>query len=421
MHPALAVLLGLLCALLLPRWRVPLGLAFLIGAAAMGLSAGLAPAVVGAGFWGVMIDPATWIFVVQVTLVFVLSTVMRLVGSLDVLVGSAGALIKNRRARLASLPALVGLLPMPGGAVVSAPMIDRTRCSVALLPLDKNLINYWYRHIWEVCWPLYPPLLLAATFLPDRDTTKLCLIQVPLMAALLILGWLFILRRVPGGEDGSRDDAPDTGFLFSALLPLVVAIGGMPVIGTILERSFPGSDVGGIGLVLSLAAGLVCALLQNGFRHLASALAEPKVWSLLVLAFAVKIFGGLVGVTGAGVATADLVRLGGLPPILVVIVLPMFIGFVSGATIAMVTVSFPVVVALVGGGADAESLLPWLMLAYAMGFVGYMLSPVHLCLLLSSRFFGEVLSRSYRPLVPPLLLFVVASGLLFLAYRSLGS
>ena len=144
MHPALSVLVGLAVALLLNRWRVPLGLAFVAGAATITLGSGLGLTATGAAFGEVLGAPKTWAFAGQVTLVFVLSIVMKLAGGLDVLVEAAGALIRNRRARLASLPALVGLLPMPGGAVVSAPLVDQTRCDVELGARDKNLINYWF-------------------------------------------------------------------------------------------------------------------------------------------------------------------------------------------------------------------------------------------------------------------------------------
>ena len=421
MHPALAVVLGLVLALLLSRWRVPMGAAFLVGAATMAFAAGMGLDETGAAFGVVFAAGSTWVFAAQVTLVFVLSIVLKLSGSLDVLVAAAGALISNRRLRLASLPALVGLLPMPGGAVVSAPLVDRMRCDVTLETRDKNLINYWFRHVWEVCWPLYPPLLLAATFLPDGDMAKLCASQAPLMLLLLIAGWWFVLRRVPEGRDSLSDDRPPRGQFVRALLPFIVVIVAMPIMRVIMGLALPASSSGGVGLIAALSLGLIVALQLGGGGLLISALKEKRVWDLLVLALGVKLFGGMVGSTGAAQATAGLVRDGGLPPLLAIALLPMFIGFVSGATIAVVTVSFPVIVALIEGGASADSLLPYLVLGYAMGFIGYMLSPVHMCLVLSSKFFDEPMGGAYRRLVMPLLVFLAGSVGVFTALRALLS
>lgn len=421
MHPALAVTFGLVIALLLTRWRVPMGAAFLVGAVAMALSTGRGPAWTAAALGEVLAAGSTWVFACQVTLVFVLSVVLRLAGSLDVLVAAAGALIRNRRIRLASLPALVGLLPMPGGAVVSAPLVERMRCDVELGTRDKNLINYWFRHVWEVCWPLYPPLLLAATFLPDGDMAKLCASQAPLMCLLVVVGWWFILRRVPGGCDSLSDERPENGQLARALLPLIVVIVAMPVMGAVMGSVLPQSSSGGVGLVGALVLGLVTALALGGAGLLLGAIKERRVWDLLVLALGVKVFGGMVGSTGAAQKTADLVRDGGLPPLLAIAFLPLFVGFVSGATIVVVTVSFPVIVALVGGDTPVSALLPYLVLGYAMGFIGYMLSPVHMCLVLSSKFFGETVAGAYRRLGPPLTVFLVGSVGVFAALRALLS
>lgn len=420
MHPALAVVLGLVIALLLSRWRVPMGVAFLLGAGAMAFGTGMGVRDTGEAFGGVLTAGSTWVFAAQVTLVFVLSVVLKLAGSLEVLVAAAGAVIRNRRVRLASLPALVGLLPMPGGAVVSAPLVEQTRCDVDLGSKDKNLINYWFRHVWEVCWPLYPPLLLAATFLPDGDMAKLCASQAPLMALLLVAGWWFILRRVPGGLDSLSDSRPGRWQLGRALLPLVVVIASMPVMGEAMELVVSEKSSGGLGLVVALVLGLAVALALGGVGLLVPALKEKKVWSLLVLALGVKVFGGMVAQTGAAQATADLVHDGDLPPLLAIAFLPFFVGFVSGATIAVVTVSFPVILALLGD-APAGALLPHLVLGYAMGFIGYMLSPVHMCLVLSSKFFGETVAGAYGRLWAPLLLFLAGSAGVFAALRALLS
>ena len=185
--------------------------------------------------------------------------------------------------------------------------------------------------------------------------------------------------------------------------------------------ALPASSSGGVGLIAALSLGLLVALQLGGGGLLISALKEKRVWDLLVLALGVKLFGGMVGSTGAAQATAGLVRDGGLPPLLAIALLPMFIGFVSGATIAVVTVSFPVIVALIEGGASADSLLPYLVLGYAMGFIGYMLSPVHMCLVLSSKFFDEPMGGAYRRLVMPLLVFLAGSVGVFTALRALLS
>ncbi|MFN3383450.1 MAG: DUF401 family protein, partial [Archaeoglobaceae archaeon] len=66
---------------------------------------------------------------------------------------------------VALIPLVIGLIPMPAGALVSASM---------LLPIIRNakisaerltVINYWFRHVWTPVWPLYPSVIIALAVL----------------------------------------------------------------------------------------------------------------------------------------------------------------------------------------------------------------------------------------------------------------
>ncbi len=52
---------------------------------------------------------------------------------------------------------------MPGGAIFSAPMIQEAASGLDVSGRDKVVINYWFRHVWELTWPLYPGMILAAS------------------------------------------------------------------------------------------------------------------------------------------------------------------------------------------------------------------------------------------------------------------
>src|SRR5262245_21057910 len=155
MPPPLAVLATLALILLVPR-RVALWTAFLAACLLLPLLAGKRLGD-SARLWADAASSSdTLMFTGVCAGVFVLSSILTHGGHLAVLCDFASALIPSRRFRVAVMPALVGLVPMPGGAVVSAPLIDRSLGSAEVSATDKNLINYWFRHVWEVSWPLYP-------------------------------------------------------------------------------------------------------------------------------------------------------------------------------------------------------------------------------------------------------------------------
>src|SRR4030042_1239239 len=106
---------------------------------------------------------------------------------LVLLLASLEALSRDGRVALAVIPGLIGMLPMIGGAIFSAPMVKEIGSH---LQVDRNrmtYVNYWFRHVWEWVLPVYPTLILVAALLeiPPRD---LALSQWPIMAAGIVIG-----------------------------------------------------------------------------------------------------------------------------------------------------------------------------------------------------------------------------------------
>jgi len=85
----------------------------------------------------------------------------------------------------------------------------------------------------------------------------------------------------------------------------------------------------------------------------------------------------------------------------ILIALPMLVGFAAGLSMAFVGIAFPLMLPFIitGDGLNTHALF----LAYVSGGLGYMVSPLHLCLILSADFFKARLSDVYRLMVPPLI------------------
>jgi hypothetical protein len=90
---------------------------------------------------------------------------------------------------------------------------------------------------------------------------------------------------------------------------------------------------------------------------------------------------------------------------LVVMILPFVAGLVTGLAIGFVGSSFPIVLPLAGAtipaGADAFGLMSaYIALAYAFGHLGQMMSPLHVCHVVSNKYFRTGFGPVYRELVP---------------------
>ena len=86
----------------------------------------------------------------------------------------------------------------------------------------------------------------------------------------------------------------------------------------------------------------------------------------------------------------------------------------TGLTIAFVSITFPVLMPLMGGEPPTMGLLA---LAFGSGFAGVMLSPLHLCLVLSGEYFNADMAKVYHRLWMPSALVFCAGIIPFYLFR----
>jgi hypothetical protein len=112
----------------------------------------------------------------------------------------------------------------------------------------------------------------------------------------------------------------------------------------------------------------------------------------------------MLDASGAIEVLPALFRQSGLPTGVVLFVLPFIVGLVTGLTVGFVGATFPIITAMMGGHPDPATVT----FAFASGFAGVMLSPTHLCLLLTIRYFKADMAGTYRLLyIPAALVFLV--------------
>ncbi len=340
-----------------------------------------------------------------------LSMQMKEAGILDDLVQNIQGRFSSRLS-MATLPAIIGFLPMPGGAYFSAPLVDRCDEEEKEEKIKKNLINYWFRHSWEYWCPLYPGVLLALD-LTGMDPLNFALLQSPLSLISITVGSLLLLRTI---HSSKRDIPAGTGrgdlfWLLSPLLLLILSYTFLWLIGISsgfvvlaisivitqvyiqIQRPLPASNW--IGIILSTRA-----------LHLAFVV-------LLIRGYGILIEGDLPGGGTVMAAISGELSRWGLPPLLLVMSLPFISGITTGLAIGFVGAGLPVVLAIIQ--ARGMDILPNIMLAYASGYMGMMLSPVHVCFIVSSEFFSVELLRGIIRLMPIVLASIAGGFLYYLA------
>ena len=390
----LLLILALTVVLLMKRWD--LGLVLLLNTVVVAVLFGY-PALdwvrsVARG----LVAADTVMLVGSVFLVLVLAELMRRTGASNDLVASLQVLVPDPRWTLALMPLMIGLLPMIGGAMFSAPMVDEVGSRLDLSPERKTFINYWFRHAMEYIFPLYSSLLMMAALL-GISVFAFIRVSWPLTFVALIGGALWGLVGIHRLDqpEAARDRPEAWRTFLNSTWPLLLVVLAVVVLK--------------LNMVLSLIGviGLFVAVRRVGPDQWLSALRRSFPLSTFSALAGVMIFKHVMEDAGAVNQIPQALSSLGLPAMLVAFVVPLIAGLLTGTAAATLALSVPLVAPLLAGGPlDQLTAGLWLFVA---GFSGVLLSPLHLCLALTKEYFRASWGPIYSRIVPSVALVVAAA------------
>lgn len=401
-------------ALMLAGIRLGLNLAVsaLLGSLLMGALFGMSPVAWLTAAGSAMTHEKFLLLLVIVSLILIFSDTLQRTGQserLTALISGSGHL-RRPRTRLIFFPILIGLLPMPGGAVFSAPMVRSVSAEMSFSEQEKALLNYWFRHVWEIAWPLYPGIILTVA-LAGIHLSDFLVRAWPSVALMLGIGWFFFLRKADFGQKdhGRAAQAQEHGSreILRAGAPLLIAIGGAIGLETLISTYLPQiSFEWGVIAGMILAIGAILFQNNKGISTALESLKSKNLWSMLAVITAVFIFKEILleakvidkmAAAGEGIALFS-----------AAVALPFLVGVVAGITVAYVGATFPLLIGLLQSLGMESQMIPYLILATFFGFTGVMVSPIHICFVLTCRYFATNLATTWRRLVAPSL--ALASG-----------
>lgn len=384
---------GLIILLLRFKWN--LGIVMLVASLVLGILFKMsALQIIKSSFYGI-IETSTINLAFALTLILVFENILRKTDTLKNMMASLKRVVRDSRIIMASMPALIGLLPSAGGAVFSAPMVDEASSSLNISRERKAFINYWFRHPWEYVLPLYPGIVLASAII-DVPIVKLSLLQSPLALGVILTGILWGFRGVgPSISIYSSKEGSKTSLLIS-LLPVSSVI----LMVLVLE------------IELSLALGIAIVGLWVFHRYkpkdVITNLKEGISFNIILLVAGVMVFKAILKDSGAVETLPDFFGGYGVPTTLIISLLPFIAGLLTGLTVGFVGITFPMIVHLLGYNPP----LNLIAFAFGCGYVGVLLSPVHLCLILTRDYFHADLGGIYRKMIfPSIILLTIAFGI----------
>ncbi len=334
-----------------------------------------------------------------IILITFLGRLLKELGYLDRLVDASESLVGGARTASAVLPALVGLMPMPGGALLSAPLVGKVLAKDKYTPAFKTAVNYWSRHVMEFCWPIYPGLILAAA-LTSVPLGTICLMQLPMTLLMIPIGIIFLIRRINVNNRGR-------GHLFRPFLKILSTI--WPILLAISIAA-----IFSIELLYAVALSLIVLLIveRPKWPRIREAGKSAISYRLPVLVYGVLTFQKMLELTGAIGSIPQLSAELGLPAELVIIAVSFTAGLLTGILFAMVGLGYPL---LAGYLYHPDINLANIFLAFVSGYVGMIFSPTHFCLILTNEHFRSNLGQVYHLLTKPLIILFLGGLVLYLA------
>jgi integral membrane protein (TIGR00529 family) len=402
----LKVSLVFIVLLIFLRFKWNVGYVLIIASALLSILYQMPLPVIVSTIKSTVTDPMTAQLFFALTLIRVLEMVLREKQVLAKMTEASRSLLRRKKAVIISMPLLIGLLPSLGGAYFSAPMVEEATRGLDMSPEEKGFINYWFRHPWEYVLPLYPGILLAAA-VSGIEIRSLILANATYAFLIFATGFLFSMRNVQGIRSPKElhmksavasvesETHGGTGFRVSGLISFLHLV--LVLLFVILFH---------IQLHYSLGITIIGLLVfyRFGREEIFRALKHGFALEIIVLIFGAMIFKFSMENSGAVVRLSRYFTEKGIPLLPVMFALPFVSGLLTGLTVGFVGSTFPLLISLAGGAHVNQ-----IAFAFVSGYTGVLLSPVHLCLVLTREYFKADVWGMYKRMLPACGIILVAA------------
>lgn len=396
-----AVVVAIACIPVLIRRKLSVGASLLILGLLAGVLGGLSPTVIARALIDVFAVPSALSSVLVVIEIGMLSVLMDQYGLLKRMEDAMRKLFPNARLILMLLPAMIGALQAPGGAVLSAAFVNHLGAEMGLNPAQRANVNVVSRHALMLFAPFATNMVIVKSVAPQVNTLKLGLLNLGFVVLMQLAGYFFLLRKskpleLPRVEGKERVQALG-GFLLT-FAPILLVI----LLNTLLKIPFPAALIGSIFLVF----------LIGDRKDFGRRLVRSFSPSMALLIVGVYFFQNIVGSMTELLALFSRLVSGQF------LIAVASVGTIFGMATGLMYLPLGVLIPIVASASYVSEIDMLIHLSYAFlfCFIGYFFSPLHLCQLLSDKETGCTVGErycAYLPLIPVLPAIAVALFFLY--------
>ncbi|MHC1605567.1 MAG: DUF401 family protein [Candidatus Methanofastidiosia archaeon] len=325
----------------------------------------------------------------------VIGAILQKTGKLDDIINN---LRMGKKAFLAFSAALIGLLPVPGGALLSAPLVKKASGKISK---ERSFaINIWFRHVLILIYPLSPSLLIPVK-MANLDVYDVIPYLFPLFLLMILLGYLYLLKDIK--EDIKYDKAIDKKKLVAPITIILI-----PPFLDILIKILFNLKIPEISTLIAVLTSLCAAIFfgRMNIRDLTKTAVEAKPLRFILIILNMFIFINIFKSSGIGGLISEIE----LPTVFLCVFVGFFFAFVTGRTQLSASIVIPT---FLGATGATEMPLPTFALTFFCIFVGYLISPLHPCISVSLEYFETSLNKAFKTIFPQAL---IALGIAFVIF-----
>ncbi|MEA2104598.1 MAG: DUF401 family protein [Candidatus Cloacimonadota bacterium] len=390
----LGFILSLVLMVLIARKNLWLG--FFVGAIVLGVF-NLSIVQIWQQIAKTLTTPSTLLMAFAVGIIPLIGGVLETTGMMTALVSNLNI---SRKLFLIFGPAFFGMLPMPGGALLSAPLVFRAGADI---PNEQYAaINVWFRHALILIYPL--GALLVTTKIANLNLYTAVLYMLPGFILMLILGYFFLLRGVHG-----KLTTKENPNLKKILLPIIVIVSA-PAIHLSLMTIFP-KLMTEIPLIIGVVFSFFLSLFlgKMNLKKLLPISKKMKPWKFFLIIIGMFLFINIFQASNVSRIIANIV----FSRHFLLIVIGAFLGFVTGRVQMPFAIVLPIYLSTTGF--SSIGYLTFATMFFAI-YMGYIISPIHPCVSVSIEFFGSNLKDFFKKLYPIILISLTAATVVSLFF-----
>ena len=355
----------------------------LIAAGIIGVTSGKPLTIFVDVFLGTVRDRTTWELCAAVGFITVFGYALKETKHMVELIERLRSFLPSRFL-LALIPALFGILSMPGGALMSAPFNEPESDRLKLKPEHRTFINIWFRHVWYWASPISPSTLLACS-IAGIGLTEFITVNFPLFILTWIIGFAISWKWIQSGEKVARGKKDYRGSIVG-LSPILVTV-------ALTLVSVP------VWVSVAVGIAMVIVIRRVDLKRAIEFFTKGVKLDIVAAVFATLFFRYMVMESGSVNTLLERVLGMGVPLLLLFILVSLLVGAISAQPTLGIGIVFPILMPLV-----APININWMTIMYAGIVTGYTGSPLHLCLILTNQYYRSDLDRVYKYLLPSLLL-----------------